>query len=105
MHMKFTRGNEHLRSVQTAGHSRSWQSGRPSYHFNHQCQQVGFASRQSECLAGHAKYSRQICPMPEGQRTPAASALQPQPSAVFAAVHQDGEDTSLCGIGSKQPTI
>lgn len=105
MYMKFTRGNEHLRSVQTAGHSRSWQSGRPSHHFNHQCQQVAFASRQSERLAGYAEGFKQNCPTPEGQRTQAVAVLQPFPTVAFAAVHQGREESSLCGIGAKQPTI
>ena len=67
MYAKFTRGKENLRSVQTADHSRFWQSGRPFHRFIHQCQQVGFASRQSECLAGHAECSRHTCPSPEEQ--------------------------------------
>ena len=105
MYTKFTRGKEDLRSVQTTGHSRFWQSGRPFHRFIHQCQQVGFASRQSECLAGYAECSQHTCPSPEGQRTQAAFALQPLPTAVFTAVRQGGEDSSLCGIGAKQPTI
>ena len=105
MYTKFTRGKEDLRSVQTTGHSRFWQSGRPFHRFIHQCQQVGFASRQSECLAGYAECSQNTCPLPEGQRTQADFVLQPLPTAVFTAVHQGGEDSSLCGIGAKQPTI
>lgn len=105
MYTKFTRGKEKFRSVRTADPSRFWQSERPFRHFIRQCQQAGFASRQSECLAGYAECSRQIRPIPEEQRTQAAFVLQPQPSAVFTAVHKDGEDSSLCGIGAKQPTI
>lgn len=105
MYTKFTRGKEKFRSVWTAGHSCSWQRERPFRHIIRPCQQAGFASRQSECLAGYAERSQQTCPTPEGQRTQAASALQPIPTVVFTAVHQDGEDSSLCGIGAKQPTI
>lgn len=105
MYTKFTRGKENLRSVQTADHSRFWQSARPFRCFIRQCQQVGFASRQSECLAGHAECSWQTCPTPEGQRTQAAFVLQPIPTGVFTAVRQGREDSSLCGISAKQPTI
>ena len=104
MYTKFTRGKENFRSVWTAGHSRSWQRERSFRRVIRPCQQAGFASRQSECLAGYAEYPRQTCPTPEGQRTQAASALQPQPSAVFTAVHSDAEYSSLCGISAKQPT-
>ena len=96
------RGN-HFRSVWTAGHYRFWQSGRPFHCVIQLCQQLGFVSGQSECPAGYAKHPKQIRPVPEGRRTPAAFMPQPFPTVVFAAVSPGRELPSLCGVDTKQP--
>ena len=99
----FVTGGNDFRPVQTAGHSRFWQSGRSFYYVIQLCQRLDFVSGQSECPAGYAKYSRQIRPAPEGRRTPAASVPQPFPTVVFAAVSPGRELSSLCGVDTKQP--
>lgn len=120
MSMIFT-GGKTFRSVKTAGHSRFWQSRRSFHHSIRQCQLLhsrwqlccltdvacplrvlGFASGQSECPAGHVKYSLHTRPIPEGHRTRAASVPQPFPTVVFAVVSPDGEIHSLCGVDTKQ---
>lgn len=88
-----TRG-KHSRPIKTIGHSRFWQSVRPFHCSIRQSQLSGFASRQSECPAGHAKSLLHTRPVPEGHRTRATSVSQPFPTAVFAAVSPDGENRS-----------
>ena len=95
-------GGKNSRSVRTTDHSRFWQSGRPFRRSTRQCQQSGFASGQSECPVGYAEHTQQIRSTPKDHRTRAAFMPQPFPTAVFAAVSQDGEVHSLCGVDTKQ---
>ena len=95
MYTKFARGKEALRSVQTADHSRFWQSGRPFHRSIRQCQLLDFVAGQSECPVGYTKQSQQIRSKPKDHRTRAVSIPQPFPTAVFAASSEQAAYRSL----------